>query len=154
MKANVIWHGNMNFTGKTNSDFPISLGTPTSPNHATPMELILVGLAGCTAMDVISILEKKRQEVTGLEVRVDSDRSENHPRVFTNAVITYIVSGKNIEEDAVLRAVELSVTKYCSVHAMLEQAFPMDAHYEIYEDEGDGNQKLVHQGSWQELTPE
>lgn len=154
MKATAIWQEKMTFTGKTNSGFPILLGTPTSPNHATPLELILVGLAGCTAMDVISILEKKHQEVTCFEVRVDADRSENHPKVFTNAVITYIVSGKNIDENAVLRAIELSITKYCSVHAMLEQVVSMDERYEIHEDEGDGNQKMVFQGAWQELTPE
>ena len=154
MKATAIWQEKMTFTGKTNSGFPILLGTPTFPNHATPLELILVGLAGCTAMDVISILEKKHQEVTCFEVRVDADRSENHPKVFTNAVITYIVSGKNIDENAVLRAIELSITKYCSVHAMLEQVVSMDERYEIHEDEGDGNQKMVFQGAWQELTPE
>ena len=154
MKANVIWHEKMTFTGKTNSDHPILLGTPSSPDHATPMELILIGLAGCTAMDVISILEKKRQQVTRFEIQVDADRSENHPKIFKDVVLTYIFAGKDIEENAVLRAIGLSTTKYCSVHAMLEQSVHMDLRYEIYEDGGDGSQKLTYQGVWKETTPE
>ena len=154
MKAKAIWQENMIFTGKTNSDFPILLDTTSSANNATPMELIAVGLVGCTAMDVISILEKKCLDVTQFEVSVEASRSSDYPRMFTSAVITYIVTGRGIDEAAVLRAIELSTTKYCSVHAMLEQAFPIDLRYEIYEDEGDGNSRLAYQGIWQELSLE
>ena len=118
------------------------------------MEMIALGLAGCTAMDVLSILQKKRQDVTHFEVLVDAARSADHPKVFTNAMITYMVTGHDIEESALLRSMELSITKYCPVQAMLEQAFPMDLCYEIYEDEGSGNKHLVHQGVWQNLIPE
>ena len=65
-----------------------------------PMEMIAMGLAGCTAMDVLSILRKKRQQVTSFEVRVDAPRSADHPQVFTSAVITYIVTGRNVDETA------------------------------------------------------
>jgi putative redox protein len=118
------------------------------------MELIALGLGGCTAMDVLSILRKKRQQVTQFEVQVDAPRSSDYPRVFTSAVITYIVTGKNIEEAAVLRAIELSATKYCPAQFMLVQAFPMELHYEIYEEEGHGNRRLTSQGFWQELSAE
>ena len=118
------------------------------------MEMIALGLAGCTAMDVISILKKKRQEVTHFDVRLDAPRSSDHPKVFTRAVITYVVSGKNIDEAAVLRAIELSTTKYCPAIAMLGQSFPIEHQYEIYEDEGDGRQRLTNQGSWQEVIAE
>ena len=118
------------------------------------MEMIAFGLAGCTAMDVLSILQKKRQQVTQFEVKIDAPRSPEYPKVFARAVITYVVTGRNIDENAVLRAIELTVTKYCPAQIMLQQAFPMDLHYEIYEDEGQGNKRLTHQGTWQEALPE
>jgi putative redox protein len=158
MKASVTWKGNMVFTGETNSGFPVLLdsdsvvgGTNSGPR---PMEMIALGLAGCTAMDVISILKKKRLKVTSFNVHVDAPRSSDHPKVFTSAVVTYVVSGKDIDEVAVLRAIELSTTKYCPAIAMLGQSFPIDHQYEIYEDEGDGQQRLTYQGSWQEMIVE
>ena len=69
-------------------------------------------------------------------------------------VIAYVVTGRNVTEDAVLRSIELTATKYCPVQIMLEQAVPMELHYEIYQDEGDGNKRLTHQGIWQEMTGE
>jgi len=116
--------------------------------------MIALGLAGCTAMDVISILRKKRQQVTQFEVKMDAPRSPEYPKVITSAVITYIVVGKNIDEAAVLRSIELTAIKYCPAQIMLEQAFPMDLQYEIYEDEGDGGKRLTYQGVWQDLLPE
>lgn len=157
MKANAIWKGNMSFTGESASGFPIEMDSDTTAggmnSGARPMELIAIGLAGCTAMDVISVLKKMRQDVTQFEVRVDAPRSSEHPKVFTSAVITYVVSGKSLVENSVLRAIELSATRYCPVETMLSQAFPIDLHYEIYEDEGD-DQRLTYQGIWQELTLE
>ena len=158
MKANVTWKGNMAFAGETDSGFPVPLDADTAVggmnSGARPMELIALGLAGCTAMDVISILRKKRQEVTSFEVHVDAPRVEGHPKVFTSAVITYTVSGKNIDEASVLRAIELTATRYCPAQAMLGQVFPIDLKYEIFEDEGDGSPRLTHQGTWQEMVTE
>ncbi|HEU5439218.1 MAG TPA: OsmC family protein [Ktedonobacterales bacterium] len=84
-----------------------------------PMELLLVGLSGCTGMDVISVLRKKRQEVTGYEVRVRGERAEDHPMVYTTITVEHIVTGYNVNPEAVARAVELSATKYCGAGAML-----------------------------------
>lgn len=84
-----------------------------------PMEMLLVGLSGCTAMDVISILRKKRQEVTGYEVLVRGERAEDHPMVFTDITVEHIVTGHNVSPEAVARAIELSETKYCGAGAML-----------------------------------
>lgn len=84
-----------------------------------PMEMLLVGLAGCTAMDVISVLRKKRQEVTGYEVQVHGERAEEHPMVFTDIIVEHIVTGHNVSPEAVARAIELSETKYCGAGAML-----------------------------------
>lgn len=84
-----------------------------------PMEMLLIGLAGCTGMDVISILRKKRQQVTGYEVRVRGERADDHPMVFTEIVVEHIISGHDVSPEAVARAVELSETKYCGAGAML-----------------------------------
>jgi len=156
MKATVNWQNNMTFIGKSASGFPVQMDSDSSfggtDSGVRPMEMIALGLAGCIAMDVLSILQKKRQQVTQFEVKVDAPRSADYPKVFTSAVITYIVIGKNVDETAVLRSIELTATKYCPAQIMLEQAFPMNLHYEIYEDEGDGNRRLTHQGIWQELS--
>ncbi len=156
MKATVNWQNNMTFIGKSASGFPVQMDSDVSVggdnNGVRPMEMLALSLAGCTAMDVISILKKKRQAVTQFEVRVDAPRAHEYPKVITSAVITYIVTGKNIDESALLRAIELAATKYCPAQIMLNQAFPMDLHYEIYEDEGDGNKRLTYQGAWQELS--
>lgn len=84
-----------------------------------PMEMLLVGLSGCTGMDVISVLRKKRQDVTGYEVRVRGERAEDHPMVFTDITVEHVVTGHNVSPEAVARAIELSETKYCGAGAML-----------------------------------
>ena len=100
---------------------------------ASPMELIMAGLAGCTGADVIDILRKKRQDVTKFEIRVHGDRCEEHPRVYTEVEIVFIVTGHKIDPEAVRRAVELSENKYCSVSAMLRQTAQLTCRYEIRE---------------------
>ena len=157
MKAIVNWQNNMTFIGKSASGFPVQMDADSSyggtDSGVRPMEMIALGLAGCIAMDILSILHKKRQDVTQFEVKVDAPRSPEYPKVITSAVITCVVTGKNIDEAAVLRSIELTATKYCPAQIMLEQAFPMDLHYEIYEVEEHGEKRLVHQGIWQESPP-
>lgn len=158
MKATVSWNGGLAFTGSSSSGFPVRMDADASQggnNTAVrPMEMIAIGLAGCTAMDVLSILQKKRQDITFFDVSIDAPRSPEYPKVFTSAMITFVLAGLQIQERALLRAIELSVTKYCAAHAMLAQAFPIDLYYEIYEDEGNGNRRLMHQGIWQETLVE
>ena len=153
MKATVTWQSNMVFVGQSASGFPIQMDSDPSfggtNSGVRPMEMIALGLAGCIAMDVLSILQKKRQQVTHFEVKVDAPRSPEYPMVFMNAAVTYVVTGKNVSEDAVLRSIELTATKYCPAQIMLEKAFPMTLHYEIFEDEADGNKQLTFQGVWQ-----
>lgn len=156
MIASAVWKQDMTFIGTAKSGYPIQMdsdleGTNSGPR---PMELIEIGLAGCMGMDVLSILRKKRQKLTGFEVRVDAPRSPEYPKVFTRADVLIVIKGNEVNETALLRAIELSATKYCPVHFMLEQAFPIDIRYEIYEDEGEGNEHLIHQGAWQEMPPE
>jgi len=130
MDAKVVWKERMSFIGTAESGFTIPLGT--SPDlggdndGSRPMELLAIGLAGCTAMDVISILQKKKQEVTGFEVEVHADRAEEHPHVFTKIIIEYIVSGRNVERAAVERAVQLSAEKYCPALAMFSKVVPIE----------------------------
>lgn len=105
-------------------------------NAARPMEFIALGLAGCTAMDVISILQKKKQPVKNFQVMVHADRAEEHPKVFSRAVIEYLVTGQDVEESALLRAIELSAEKYCPAQAMLSKAFPIELVYKIFDEDG------------------
>ena len=155
MDAKVNWKGRMTFVGTSDSGFTIILGT--SPvvggdnDGFRPMELMAISLAGCTAMDVISILTKKRQEVTDFEVKVHTERANEHPKVFTSAVIDYVVTGHNLDEAAVMRSIELSAQRYCPAHDMLSKVMPIDLHYEIYEDEGGGKRRLRKQGIYQPI---
>jgi putative redox protein len=130
MDANVTWKGGMSFDGKADSGFVVPLGTDPAfggnNDGFKPLELMAVSLAGCTAMDVISILQKKQQKVSEFVVKVHVDRVTDHPRIFEQAVIEYVVTGQQIDRSAVERAVELSETKYCPAQAMLSKAFPIN----------------------------
>ncbi len=130
MDAKVIWKNRMSFEGTSDSGFRVALGTTPEiggdDDGFRPLELLAVGLAGCTAMDVISILTKKRQEVTSFEVKVHADRQEEHPKVFTHLTIEYLVGGNNIAREAVERAIQLSAEKYCPAQAMFARIVPID----------------------------
>ncbi len=96
-----------------------------------PLELFLMGLGGCTSMDVISILQKKRIEIDDYECILEAERTEEHPKVFTKVKIKFIFYGRNIDEKDVERAIELSENKYCSASAMLKKSVPITVDYEI-----------------------
>ncbi len=150
MEAKVNWQGRMTFTGTADSGFKIGLGSEPAvggdDDGFRPMELIAVGLAGCTAMDVISILGKKRQEVTDFEVQVHAERATEHPKVFTGAVIEYRITGRSVDEAAVVRAIELSAVRYCPAQAMFARLMPVELKYSIYEEGGEGQRSLVKSG--------
>ncbi len=149
MDAKVTWKGNLVFEAVADSEKPILLDTKRPERLGPgPMELIAMGMAGCTAMDVISILEKKKQNITRFEVKIRADRAAEHPMVFTQAELVYEVTGHNVDEAAVRRAIELSVQKYCPAHAMMRQVFPIRQRYVIYEDQGDGSQQVVAEGEY------
>ncbi len=99
-----------------------------------PMEMLLIGLGGCSGMDVVSILKKKKQEINGVEIEVKGEKAENYPKKFTDIDIEFIVRGRNVSEDAVKRAVELSMEKYCSVKATLEGSAKVTWSYKIIEE--------------------
>ena len=101
---------------------------------ATPMELLLLALGGCTGVDVIDILKKKRQHVTGYRIEVHGDRRAEFPRAYTKLYVKHIVSGRGVSEKAVARAIELSDQKYCSVAATVRGTAEIVTSYEIIED--------------------
>lgn len=96
-----------------------------------PQSLLLVALAGCTAMDVISILRKKRQDVAGLDVYVRAEKAEEHPKMYKHIWLTYRVIGVDVDPAAVERSINLSVDKYCPVAGMLKKVVPIETGYEI-----------------------
>ena len=135
MDAKVTWHDGLHFTGVADSGHELILdGSPQvggTDKGARPLELMLISLAGCTGMDVISILRKKRQDVTGFEVKTHAERSDTHPKVFTAVTVEYIVTGNNIDPKAVERAIDLSENAYCPAQAMLVKAVPITHTYTI-----------------------
>ena len=126
MEAIVKWKENLHFTASAGSGDTLLLASGGESQGFSPMELVAVSLAGCTAMDVISILEKKKQEVTAFDVKVTAERVETQPRVFSHMLVEYIVTGHNVDIQAVERSVELSATKYCSVQAMLGKSVAIE----------------------------
>jgi putative redox protein len=109
----------LRFTARTGSGHDIILDDSAGNAGPRPVEMLLVGQAGCTGMDVISILQKKRQNVTRYEVSVSAEQRDSQPAIYTRADVLHVVEGPGLDEAAVRRAIELSATKYCSVAAML-----------------------------------
>jgi putative redox protein len=99
-----------------------------------PMELLLAGLGGCTGMDVISILRKMRQEVSGYAIRIRGVRASEHPKVFKTISVEHVIRGRGVSSDAVRRAVELSATRYCSAAAMLGQVARIEETFRVIDD--------------------
>ena len=133
--AKIAWTGEeMTFSGTLDSGFPITMKSKADEQGASPMALMLSSVAGCTAMDVLSILLKKRQPVENMEIEITGLRADDHPMVYTEVDITYIVYGSGIAPDAIERAIELSQTKYCSASMIFRRAgVEMRTHYEIRE---------------------
>ncbi len=121
--------------GKSDSNHWVVMdGSPTfggSAAGASPKELVLMGLGGCTASDVISILRKKRVPMRNLEIRLTAQVSDEHPQVFTDIHIEYVAFGDGVNEPDVARAIELSTTKYCAVSAMLAPAVKLTHSFKV-----------------------
>jgi putative redox protein len=124
LKAKVKWLGGMQFAGKTTSGHGLLMDTSSKfggENTApTPMELILAALAGCTGMDIVSILKKMKVEFNRLDIEVKGERAEEYPKVYKKIDLIYKLKGKNLKKEKVNRAVELSQEKYCSISEMLK----------------------------------
>lgn len=140
MKANVRWAGGLTFVGEGPRGRAIVMdsgddieGWPSTGN--SPLELLLIGAGGCALIDVVAILKKARQKVTGCAVEVSVDRASENPRRFLNLHQHFIVTGHGVGEKHVARAVELSMTKYCSASATFAEGIPVTHDYEIREAE-------------------
>ncbi len=130
--GHVVWEGQgLAFRAIGGSGYQVRLDNPAGAQGGSPMELVALASAGCTASDVISILQKKQQQVTEFEVNVVGLRATDHPKVFTEIDLEYVVTGHEIDPKAVERAIELSLTKYCSVNKMLEKAVKINHQYRI-----------------------
>jgi putative redox protein len=139
-KAIIHFAGDDLFIGISPSGHAQALDT----NHerasaASPVELLLIALGSCTAVDVINILKKKRAQVTDYRVEVRGERRSEHPRHFTRMEVRHIVRGRNLSEKALAQAIELSETKYCSVAATLRPTVEIISSHEIIEEDGVGS---------------
>ncbi len=135
MKATLKRFGSIGLLGKADSGHWVPMDTsPKLGGHAAatgPMELVLIGLGGCTSMDVLSILAKKRVKLDDFEVEMEADRAEEHPKTFQNIKVKFIFYGDGIKEKDVARAIELSEEKYCAVAAMLRDHTTIETSFEI-----------------------
>jgi putative redox protein len=137
MNVRIKWIDNMTFVGEAGSGHAVIMDGP--PDHGgrnlatRPMEMVLMGLGGCTAFDIMNILKKARQVVTGCEVNVEAERADGIPAVFTRIHVHYVVRGQGLVDKLVQRAVELSAEKYCSVTVMLAKSVAITHDYEVIE---------------------
>ena len=137
-KATIHFAGNDFFIGVTPSGHAQVIETDSSrAGAATPMELVLLALGGCTGVDVISILRKKRQRVTDYRIEVSGERRDEFPKSYTRLYVKHIVRGRGVSEQALASAIQLSETKYCSVAATLSGSAEIVTSYEIVEEDQD-----------------
>ncbi len=138
MKAVVKWLDNMSFVGESESGHSVVMdGPPESGGRnmgVRPMEMVLLGMGGCTAFDVVMILQKGRQQVSDCHVELSAERAGDVPKVFTKIHVHYVIKGRGLNEKKVEKAVNLTAEKYCSVSIMLAQSVDVSHDYEIIED--------------------
>jgi putative redox protein len=128
------WQGELNFLGKNDLGNTIQMGSKGNKGNISPMELLLLGLAGCTGYDVVSILQKKRQNLKDFKVIVRGIRAEDYPMVYTDIKVEYQFWGNGLSKKAVEQAIELSESKYCSASVMLGEIAEITSSYKINED--------------------
>ena len=137
VEAKVTLVKDMQFSGTATSGHTLTMDSDDESGGSNagfrPMELLLVGFGGCSGMDVISILRKKRQQVTGLAINVKGEKSDSAPKIYKEVHIEYVVTGKGVEQQAVERAITLSLEKYCSVGATLAKAGTITHSFRIVE---------------------
>lgn len=131
MQARVKWVEDLTFLGESSSGHQILMDGNAGDKAPSPMEMVLMAAGGCSAIDVVSILQKGRNNVTGCEVKLSSTRREEAPRLFTHINLHFIVTGSGLTNNVVERAVSLSAEKYCSVALMLEKAVQITHSHEI-----------------------
>jgi len=137
MKARIKWVEDAMFVGESGSGHCVVMDGPPEAGGrglgVRPMEMLLLGMGGCTAFDVVLILRKSRQDVEDCEVEIEAERAADNPKVFTSIHVHFIISGRNLKPAQVERAVTLSAEKYCSASIMLSKAVPITHDFEIRE---------------------
>jgi putative redox protein len=137
MKAKITWINGRAFLGESGSGHSVVMdGAPEAGGRnigVRPMEMLLLGLGGCTAFDVVMILEKSRENITGCEVELISERASEDPKVFTYVKMFYTVTGKNLKPASIERAIKLSADKYCSASKMFEFTAKIEHEWKIIE---------------------
>lgn len=137
MECTVRWHVGMSFIAETGSGHMVTMdGSPEAGGRnlaPRPMELLLAGTGGCTSFDIVMILKKGRQDVTGCEVKLSAERAAEDPKVFTRINMHFVVRGRGLKPEAVERAVKLSAEKYCSASIMLGKTAAMTHSWEVAE---------------------
>lgn len=137
MKVKLNWIENVAFEARTESGHTIVMdGAPEGGGRnlgPRPMETVLAGTGGCTAYDVVTILRKSRQDITGCSLEINADRAETDPKVFTRIHFHFVIRGRNIKREQVERAIHLSAEKYCSASIMLAKTAEISHDYEIVE---------------------
>jgi putative redox protein len=135
MKANITWVNNRTFVAESGSGHAVVLdGAPEFGGRnigIRPMEMLLMGLGSCTAFDVVMILEKGREKITGVEVALDGERASEDPKVFTKVKIIYTFKGEDLKPAAIERAIKLSAEKYCSASIMFEKTATIEHEWRI-----------------------
>lgn len=135
MKARVKWLDHMSFVGESGSGHSVVMDGPEESGGRNlgvrPMEMLLLGMGGCTAFDVVLVLQRSRQRVTGCEVRLEAERAGTHPKVFTRIHAHFVLSGHDLAPDRVERAIALSAEKLCSASIMLGETAQITHDYEI-----------------------
>ncbi len=135
MKASVKWIEDRNFLGESETGHAVVMGSKGGKTGVaiapTPMELILIGLGGCTSYDVVHILERGREAVTDCVVQLDAERAAEDPKIFTSIHLHFVVTGRNLNAAKVERAIALSAEKYCSASAMLGKAAVITNDFEV-----------------------
>ena len=119
MEAQLNWTGKMQFVARAGDAPAVVLDTPDGGSGPSPMQLMLMGIAGCAAMDVAAILKKRRAPMTGFRVDIRGDRAEDHPRRYTRVNLDFVITGNDIKEKDVARAIDFSLNKYCSAIASI-----------------------------------
>jgi putative redox protein len=135
MKARIKWVEDRTFIGESGSGHKIVLGTAFGPEGRTPgpspMELVLIGMGGCTAFDVVHILEKGREAIEDVAVELQAERAQQDPKVFTKIHMHFVVKGRRLVPEKVERAIKLSAEKYCSASAMIAKTATITHDFEI-----------------------
>ena len=137
MNISVNWVDGLLMVGKSDSGHTITMDGPSESGGENlgvrPMEMLLLGVAGCTMIDVVTTLKKMRQDLSHLETKINAERATDHPKVFTNIHIQFILKGQNLDEKKVDKAITLSAEKYCSASIMLGETATITHDFEVIE---------------------